>query len=112
MRSFITTHVLDTSTGLPAAGMTARLVQNAADTWTTLATGTTDADGRIRALGPESLRSGLYRIEFDTASYFTTADVDFFFPEVIVTFRILDSAEHYHVPLLLSPFSYSTYRGS
>lgn len=110
--SHVTTHVLDTRTGLPAGGLGARLMQRLENTWTVVATGVTDSDGRIRAFGPEMLPAGIYRIEFDTGSYFADAGVESFFPEVALTFHVLESVGHYHVPLLLSPYAYSTYRGS
>ena len=110
--SHITTHVLDTGTGLPARGMAAALSRRTEDGWEDLATGVTDDDGRIRDLGPELLPSGVYRIRFDTGTYFTAAGTDFFFPEVDLIFHVEHSTGHYHVPLLLSPFAYSTYRGS
>ncbi|MHA7179323.1 hydroxyisourate hydrolase [Arthrobacter sp. MDB2-24] len=110
--SHVTTHVLDTGTGLPATGITASLASRTDDGWSVIATGTTDSDGRIRAFGPERLTTGTYRIEFDTGTYFAGAGVESFFPEVALIFRLDASTEHYHVPLLLSPFAYSTYRGS
>ena len=110
--SHVTTHVLDTGTGLPAAGVAAALAHRTEAGWNVIATGTTDSDGRIRSFGPEKLSTGTYRIEFDTGSYFEGAGVAAFFPEVAITFHLEGSALHYHVPLLLSPFAYSTYRGS
>ncbi len=108
-RSQVTTHVLDAVTGRPAAGVGVAL-----ETWdgTLVGSGTTDADGRIAALGPEALPAGDYRIRFDTGAWFLAAGRDTFYPEVVIAFAIADVAEHYHVPLLLSPFAYSTYRGS
>ncbi|GAB2784155.1 hydroxyisourate hydrolase [Amycolatopsis magusensis] len=103
--SLVTTHVLDTATGRPAAGIEVEL----SDGTTTVAKGRTDDDGRIRDLGPETLPAGIYRLTFDTGAYFGP---DAFFPEVTLTFRISDPGAHHHVPLLLSPFAYSTYRGS
>jgi 5-hydroxyisourate hydrolase len=100
----ITTHVLDTARGLPAAGI--RITLHRGDEL--LADGITDADGRMRVLAPEAVAAGTYRITFDTGSY----NADGFFPSVAIDFRITDVAQHYHVPLLLSPFGYSTYRGS
>ena len=106
----LTTHVLDTAGGRPAAGVTVEL--RAADV--VVARGATDADGRISELGPDRLDDGTYSLRFDTGAYFRSqglADGDVFFPEVVVTFAVTGE-EHYHVPLLLSPFGYSTYRGS
>jgi 5-hydroxyisourate hydrolase len=110
----ITTHVLDLSRGRPAAGIAVRLERQAADrTWEPLAQAATDGDGRIR-IWPGGLRpdTGSYRLCFETGPYFSSAGVRSFYPEVIVVFEVSDAAEHHHVPLLLSPFGYSTYRGS
>jgi 5-hydroxyisourate hydrolase len=82
------------------------------DAWTGIGSGFTDADGRVKELGPERLESGAYRLRFDTAAYFAGIDTDAFFPEVVLTFLVDAEQAHYHVPLLLSPFAYSTYRGS
>ncbi len=115
MQSPITTHVLDTSRGRPASGLNVVLDFHADDTtWKTIATGTTSPDGRISDLLPENtiLAAGVYRLTFDTASYFHKNETAGFYPSVIVIFEIKDPAAHYHVPLLLSPFGYSTYRGS
>lgn len=109
--SHITTHVLDTGTGRPAQGITAQLSAQSAAGWDPVAAGTTDADGRIRSLGPEQVDPGTYRITFATGEYFGSTGTGTFFPEVTLTFSVT-STEHYHVPLLLSPFAYSTYRGS
>ncbi|MFC4000647.1 hydroxyisourate hydrolase [Prauserella oleivorans] len=106
--SLVTTHVLDNATGRPAAGIPVRLDARD-DDWSPLAYAETDDDGRIRELGPDSLPAGVYRLVFDTASYLGP---DAFYPEITVTFRITDPAAHHHVPVLLSPFAYSTYRGS
>jgi 5-hydroxyisourate hydrolase len=106
----LSTHVLDAMTGRPAAGVVVRLDERVDGEWRTTAHGRTDADGRIGALGDPG--AGIYRIHFDTAGYFDAAGVDTFYPEVTVTFTVVDSAVHHHVPLLLSPFAFSTYRGS
>ncbi|MGW9405060.1 hydroxyisourate hydrolase [Arthrobacter sp. NPDC055585] len=107
----ITTHVLDTSTGRPAAGVPVSLQILGELDWRELAAGTTDADGRITGLGPDNLPAGTYRLEFTTDAHFATAGTASFFPSVTVTFTVADQ-EHYHVPLLISPYAYSTYRGS
>lgn len=109
--SAVTTHVLDTALGRPAAGIPVRL-ESLAGTPTDLATATTDADGRVAELGPDRVEPGRYRLVFDTAVYFAHSGQDGFFPEVAITFAIADPGQHYHVPVLLSPFAYSTYRGS
>lgn len=80
--------------------------------WTSIASGTTDADGRVKRLGPERLTAGDYRLRFDTDAYFASTGRDPFFTEVLLTFRLDPADEHYHVPLLLSPFAFSAYRGS
>jgi len=111
-RSAVTTHVLDTASGLPAAGVPVRL--EAYDTGATLGTGVTDADGRCHRLGPDRLDAGVYRLVLDTEAYLSALDDDTpaFFPEVTVSFRISDPNRHHHVPVLLSPFSFTSYRGS
>jgi 5-hydroxyisourate hydrolase len=108
--SAITTHVLDTSRGRPAAGVPVRLEHAGA----TLGAGFTDADGRLRDLLPAGapLRAGVYRLVFDTGAYFRGQGVEAFYPHVGIDFEVRDGAQHHHVPLLLNPFGYSTYRGS
>ena len=108
--SYITTHVLDATAGRPAAGVSVTLL--AVATGEQVAKGVTDADGRIADFGPDRLEPGHYRIDFGTGDYFAGRDQDTFYPEVSITFSVSADQAHYHVPLLLSPFSYSTYRGS
>jgi 5-hydroxyisourate hydrolase len=113
----ITTHVLDTSIGRPAAGVRVVLERGGKSSeWQVVGHGETDADGRLRSLMTETpLEAGLYRLVFDTRRYFETRGVRAFYPSVIITFDVADEAKgaaHYHVPLLLSPFGYTTYRGS
>lgn len=112
--SHVTTHVLDAALGAPAAGVpvTLEAADAARTSYTPLYSGTTDADGRIPDFGPEQLRAGTYRVTFDTASYFARTGQKGFYPEVTVVFELTDETAHYHVPLLLSPFAFSTYRGS
>lgn len=111
MRS-LSTHVLDAVSGNPAAGMTVRLSRRSGDgTWSELAADGTDGDGRVRELAPEGLEPGTHRLVFETAAYFTATGQTGFYPEVAITFSVTDQ-RHYHVPLLLSPFAFSTYRGS
>jgi 5-hydroxyisourate hydrolase len=105
----LSTHVLDTSLGAPAAGIT--VVLESLD-GQQIGDGVTDGDGRIGALGPERLDVGDYRLRFATGSYFAGRGVPAFYPEVVVVFTIADADQHYHVPVLLNPFGYSTYRGS
>ena len=109
--SHVTTHVLDAVVGAPAAGVAVELAARVGETWRAIAAGVTDADGRIGDLGPEVLTPGVYEISFATGMYFAALDRESFYPAVTITFEIVDR-EHYHVPLLLSPFAYSTYRGS
>jgi 5-hydroxyisourate hydrolase len=111
----ITTHILDTARGRPATGVTVILEQaGAGQAWTELARGTTDVDGRVRDLLPDDARldGGVYRLRFQTGAYFRTLGVKGFYPEVQVVIELEPGGGHYHIPLLLSPFGYSTYRGS
>ncbi len=110
--SQVTTHILDTGAGRPAAGVAVVLYARDGAGWNLVAAGTTDADGRAKDLGPELLPAGTYRLNFDTGAYYDRLDTATFFPEVDLVFAVSDAGEHYHVPLLLSPFAYSTYRGS
>jgi 5-hydroxyisourate hydrolase len=106
--SAVTTHVLDVGRGGPAAGITVTLERGA----DVIGNGTTDRDGRITSIGPEQVTAGTYRLRFATGAYYEEQGVDHFHPEATVDFTVTEPAEHFHVPLLLSPFSYSTYRGS
>jgi 5-hydroxyisourate hydrolase len=108
--STVTTHVLDTARGRPAAGVPVRLEHAAGGEPIALAS--TDEDGRVRELGPDDLAPGTYRVVFDTGAYFARSGQRSFYPEVAVSFLIDRADGHYHVPLVLSPFAYSTYRGS
>jgi 5-hydroxyisourate hydrolase len=110
--SQVTTHVLDTARGVPAAAVPVRLERVSGAEPGEVARARTDADGRVRELGPGRLAPGAYRLVFDTAAYFTQQQTAGFFPEVAITFTIDGDGQHYHVPLLLSPFGYATYRGS
>jgi 5-hydroxyisourate hydrolase len=103
----VTTHVLDTARGRPAAAVPVLLERADGDGWQPVGRGETDADGRVRDLPPTD--AGRYRLSFDTGAYLGE---DAFFPRVTVEFRLAEGEDHYHVPLLLSPFGYSTYRGS
>jgi 5-hydroxyisourate hydrolase len=112
----LSVHVLDQQTGMPATAVRVTLdARNAADgAWHPISQGTTDADGRIKALLPDgqALATGDYRVTFDTGAYFSKHSTPAFFPEVPVVFHVRDAKQHYHIPLLLSPFGFSTYRGS
>lgn len=107
----ITTHILDTTRGKPAEDVAITLFQLQQNDWTELAGGKTNADGRISNLLSETIPSGMYKLRFETQAYFDRFGVDTFYPFVEITF-IASTGEHYHVPLLLNPFGYSTYRGS
>jgi len=109
----ISTHVLDITRGRPAKDLPITIARKEGDAFTTLKSGKTDADGRIKDLVPEgSLVTGVYRITFDTGAYFAALGTEGFYPEASIVFTINNAEQHYHVPLLLSPFGYSTYRGS
>ena len=116
--SAITTHVLDTSIGRPAASVGVVLERGGKSSeWRLVGQGETDADGRLRTLMADRARldPGVYRLVFDTRRYFEGRGVPTFYPLVIITFEVVEDVAtnaHYHVPLLLSPFGYTTYRGS
>ena len=111
--SKITTHVLDVSRGKPAAGISVLLETQKHDaTWSAMGKGTTDQDGRVGNLLTDGRAgAGTYRLTFETAAYLSKGG-NAFFPQVSIVFNVDDASQHYHVPLLLSPFGYSTYRGS
>jgi 5-hydroxyisourate hydrolase/2-oxo-4-hydroxy-4-carboxy-5-ureidoimidazoline decarboxylase len=111
--SQLTTHVLDTSIGKPGRNITVRLKKNDNGTWKIFAQGITNDDGRIADLLPSGklLPPGNYKLVFETGAYYHTQKIKSFYPETEIQFTITDGA-HYHVPLLLNPFGYSTYRGS
>ena len=116
----LSTHVLDATTGRPAAGVQVRLDCAAGEGggdggWAPASQGQTDADGRLRLSGDggaAEFEPGVYRITFGTGAYFRARGSASFYPEVTITFEMAERGGHYHVPLLLSPFAYSTYRGS
>jgi 5-hydroxyisourate hydrolase len=112
--SAITTHVLDLARGCPAADVAITLEHESAGAWNSIGWGRTDPDGRLRALLPEGspLIAGTYRLTFHTREYFEAGNVPAFYPVVMVTFVVQPGEDHYHVPLLLSPFGYTTYRGT
>jgi len=113
--SQITTHVLDTTRGLPAKNLPITLYQQTDNRlWHQLATGITDQDGRIAQFLENSIKlpAGLYRMHFDTKSYFDSIAAKGFYPYVDIAFELDASGDHYHIPLLLSGYGYSTYRGS
>lgn len=107
----ITTHVLDTAAGTPASGMSVVLAVHKGSEWVRLAAGHTDQQGRLTQLTEGlAIAPGVYRLTFDTGTYHR--DVQSFFPEVQVIFKVREDGEHVHVPLLISPFGYTTYRGT
>ncbi|NOK38503.1 hydroxyisourate hydrolase [Corallococcus exercitus] len=112
--STLSTHVLDTSTGRPAEGLSLTLEARSGETFRELARGVTNADGRVKDLSGANTKlvPGVYRLTFDTGAWFQARGQRGFYPSVQVLFEITATDEHYHVPLLLSPFGFSTYRGS
>jgi 5-hydroxyisourate hydrolase len=110
--STLSTHVLDAASGQPAAGVRVALDQRDGEGWQPLGEEVTDDDGRVRDLAPGGLGAGVHRLVFATGDYFAATGQTGFYPEVPVVFEVTDTDRHYHVPLLLSPFAFSTYRGS
>ncbi len=111
--SHITTHILDTTLGKPAQEVPIQLEKSVNGAWEQIGAGVTNTDGRLPNLLPqgEFAEPGIYRIVFDTAFYFNRLQIKTFYPSVKIEFEVFDQS-HYHVPLLLNPFGYSTYRGS
>jgi len=110
--STISTHILDTASGRPAEGMHVQLERMENGGWTPMFEGTTNADGRVTDLAPNGISPGIHRMTFGTGDYHRAQGVAGFYPQVRVCFEIGATDEHYHVPLLISPFGFSTYRGS
>lgn len=108
----ISTHILDTSRGRPAEGVAVTLELAQGGAWKEVARGATDADGRVKPLLAEIPEEGSYRLSFEVAPYFQRLGAEAFFPRVQIQFVVKAKSEHYHVPLLLNPFGFSTYRGS
>lgn len=111
----ISTHILDTTRGRPAAGVEVTLERSGGaggGGWEAIGGGRTDDDGRVKALMSESPAPGTYRITFAVGPWFEAQQIDAFYPEVIIAFRVARAGEHFHVPLLLNPFGFTTYRGS
>ncbi len=106
--SRVSTHILDTASGRPAPGVAVELSTNSV----VVASGVTDDDGRVAELWQGALDIGVYRLQFAVGDYFRQTGRETFYPSVIIDFSVVDPEQHYHVPLLLSPFGYSTYRGS
>jgi 5-hydroxyisourate hydrolase len=108
----ITTHVLDLSAGRPGRGIAVELERADHGIWHLVGGGVTDDDGRLKTLTTAAVPDGTYRLRFQVAPYFAAQQIEAFFPVVEIQFVVGDGAQHYHVPLLLSPFGFSTYRGS
>jgi 5-hydroxyisourate hydrolase len=110
----LSTHVLDAAAGRPAAGVTVRLERRGdGGTWTELASGRTGPDGRLAGWLPDGEpAAGVHRLSFDTGGYYAGRGETTLYPEVTITFEVTDPGAHYHLPVLLSPFAYTTYRGS
>ncbi len=108
----ISTHILDTTRGRPASGVAVSLDRRDDTGWVAVGQGATDADGRCKTLLVESPEPGTFRITFAVAAYFQGLGVEAFYPEVSIVFSVARGGEHFHVPLLLNPFGFSTYRGS
>ncbi len=106
--SGVSTHILDTAAGHPASGVAVELSRDSV----VVATGVTDADGRVADLWQGALEAGTYRLRFAVGDYFGAMGRETFYPSVDIDFAVVDVEQHFHVPLLLSPFGYSTYRGS
>jgi 5-hydroxyisourate hydrolase len=107
--SYLSAHVLDAAAGVPAAGVAVRLTDAAG---AIVAEAVTNEDGRVGELGPDRLEPGVYQVAFGSGDYFAGRRVESFHPEVLVRFVVAADQAHYHIPLLLSPYSYTTYRGS
>ncbi len=105
----ISTHILDTHLGKPAAYVTIKLFSEDS---TLLGEALTNTDGRVTDFGLTEFKAGAYSLEFATASYFQALGLDTFFPKAVIHFYVKDASQHFHIPLLISPFAYSTYRGS
>lgn len=109
----ITTHVLDTAAGRPGRAIAIELERDDGGRWQPVGAGVTDDDGRLRTLTPSGpVAPGVYRIRFHTGAYFAAHQLTGFFPVVEIQFTVADGTQHHHVPLLVSPFGYTTYRGS
>jgi len=110
----ITTHVLDISNGKPAASVHVSLARFDDGRRTPIADGVTDADGRLRDLTPtaETLDTGIFELTFDTGTYFRTRGVEPLHPRIVILVELTEPGEHYHIPVLVSPYGYTTYRGS
>lgn len=109
--SILTTHVLDTTHGRPAVGLDVVLLALRDAAWIELARGTTGSDGRVPGLAPATLEAAIYRLVFETGAFWAALGIAAFHPRVTVEFDLRDPRQHHHVPLLINPFGYTTYRG-
>ena len=112
--SQITTHILDTSLGRPAVGINVYLYVSSEDQWRQIGAGKTNTDGRVGKLTDQQtpLDAGSYKLKFEIDDYYRNREINAFYPYIEIVFQISGDGQHYHVPLLLNPFGYSTYRGS
>lgn len=110
--SILTTHVLDTTHGRPAVGLEVTLLALRDAAWVELSRAATSTDGRAPALAPATLEAGIYRLVFETGAFWATLGIAAFHPRVTIEFDLRDPRQHHHVPLLISPFGYTTYRGT
>ncbi|WP_230354237.1 hydroxyisourate hydrolase [Lelliottia sp. WAP21] len=110
----LSVHILNQQTGLPSPGVTVTLEKQQQNNWTSVASGKTDADGRIKSLYPQDqdMLPGVYKVTFKTHDYFQSQKLESFFPEIPVQFTVTRTNEKLHIPLLLSQYGYSTYKGS
>jgi 5-hydroxyisourate hydrolase len=108
----ISTHVLDTSLGAPAASLAVRLQRQDGASWADVSRASTSSDGRIPSLAPADSVAGTYRLAFDAGAYFRARGIESFYGVIVIDFIVRDAAAHHHVPLLVSPYGYTTYRGS
>ncbi|WJF89380.1 hydroxyisourate hydrolase [Paraburkholderia bonniea] len=110
----LSVHILSLQTGTPVSGVTVTLEQKEGDKWQELNHAETNAQGRVTELFPadKTFKTGDYRVVFKTGAYYQSIKQDTFFPEIPVPFRVQNAGQHYHIPLLLSPYGYSTYRGN
>lgn len=110
----LSVHILNQQTGLPSPDVTVTLEKQQQNSWTTLASAKTDPDGRIKSLYPQEqdMQPGVYKVTFKTSEYFRSQKLESFFPEIPVQFTVIRTNEKLHIPLLLSQYGYSTYKGS
>ena len=109
----LSTHILDTALGKPAAGVALMLSRETKDGWSEIGRGSTDADGRCRTLlGERALEQATYKLRFETAQYFAAQKITGLYPYVEIVFAVKETSQHYHIPLLLAANGYTTYRGS